>query len=75
MGSSPITCCAAMRWALIAHGLRRLQHKKAAGAFRPLERGVMGRLDDDEGWYVSYQPWQDVNNLMWSAHPASTASL
>jgi hypothetical protein len=29
-----------MRWALIAPGMRRLQHKKAVGAFRPLERGI-----------------------------------
>src|SRR5262245_41622366 len=38
---SPITCCAATRWASTAHGMRRPQHKKAVGAFRPLERGVV----------------------------------
>jgi hypothetical protein len=39
---SPITCCAATRWASTAHGMQRPQHKKAVGAFRPLERGVYG---------------------------------
>src|SRR5262245_35711469 len=37
---SPITCCAATHWASTAHGMRRPQHKKAVGAFRPLERGL-----------------------------------
>src|SRR5262245_32976672 len=40
MVSSPITCCAATHWASTAHGMRRPQHKKAGGAFRPLERGL-----------------------------------
>ena len=37
---SPITCCAATPWASTAHGMRRPQHKKAVGAFRPLEHGL-----------------------------------
>src|SRR5262245_52871261 len=42
---SPITCCAATRWASTAHGMRRPQHKKAVGAFRPLERGFIALVD------------------------------
>src|SRR5262245_39718134 len=52
---SPITCCAATHWASTAHGMRRPQHKKAVGAFRPLERGykeTIRRHAEGEGKFV-----------------------
>src|SRR4051812_46707936 len=39
MECNPITCCSVMRWTSTTHGMKRPQHTKTVGAFRPLERG------------------------------------
>ena len=39
MECNPITCYSVTRWASTTHGMKRPQHTKTVGAFRPLERG------------------------------------
>src|SRR5262252_4318456 len=44
MVSSPITCSSGRHWVSTPPGMKHPQHKKTAGTFRPLERGVQGQL-------------------------------
>src|SRR5262249_45446263 len=60
MVCSPITCCAATHWASTAHGMRHPQHKKAVGAFRPLEHEHRG---------CRYRGWLGRGNLRANGHP------
>src|SRR6266571_411592 len=39
MECNPITCCSVTRWASTTHGMKRPQHTKTVGVFKPLERG------------------------------------
>src|SRR5262245_33986961 len=42
MVSSPITCSSGRHWVSTPPGMKHPQHKKTAGTFRPLERGMYG---------------------------------
>src|SRR5215467_7389122 len=42
MVSNPIICCSVTHWISTMRGIKCPQHKKTAGAFRPLERGLYG---------------------------------
>src|SRR5215510_280551 len=43
MVSNPIICCSVTHWISTMRGIKCPQHKKTAGAFRPLERGYLGK--------------------------------
>src|SRR5262245_43033329 len=49
MVSNPIICCSVTHWISTMRGIKCPQHKKTAGAFRPLERGLKGVIGDMGG--------------------------